>query len=239
MVMNSAIRRLFAAALALALVSLPSSARAGCVWSDLAGDETWVSVVSPEAGKTHFIKDAVFVKGCPGNRPECQDRAFLVPGDLVVTKLTKGEFACVGYVGPKGQTTIGWLPRPALTAAPEPEQAPKDWTGRWVTPAQEITIKAARSNLLIVTGKATWGDTPERRNTGSVHTGEIEGSMAPKDGVLAFTMGDDGRTLPHEAGGEYACRIRMIRRGPYLVARDNNGCGGANVSFSGLYRRAR
>jgi hypothetical protein len=29
----------------------------------------------------------------------------------------------------------------------------------------------------------------------------------------------------------------MIRRGPYLVVRENNQCGRANVSFSGFYRR--
>jgi hypothetical protein len=223
----------------LALTAMSSPARAGCVWLDLVGDGTWVSVVRPEAGKTHFVKDRVFVEGCPANRPECQDRAFLVPGDMVITTLTKGEFACVGYVGPKGQTTIGWLPRPALADPPAPEPTPTDWTGRWIAPAQEITIKATRSDLLTVTGNATWGDTPERRESGGVHTGEIEGSTAPKDGALAFTMGDDGKTLPYEAGNQDACRIRMIRRGPYLVARDNNGCGGANVSFSGLYRRAR
>jgi hypothetical protein len=34
-----------------------------------------------------------------------------------------------------------------------------------------------------------------------------------------------------------ACRVRMQRVGPWLVVGDNGGCGGAGVSFTGLYDR--
>jgi hypothetical protein len=50
-------------------------------------------------------------------------------------------------------------------------------------------------------------------------------------------MGPDDRSRPYEAGGEFDCRVRMWRRGPYLLVWDNNGFGGLNVTFSGFYRR--
>lgn len=78
---------------------------------------------------------------------------------------------------------------------------------------------------------------PERLRRGGMHTGEIAGTARPVDGILAFTMGKGGKTLPYDAGDEFTCRVRMLRRGPYLVVHDNNACGGANVSFSELYRR--
>lgn len=33
------------------------------------------------------------------------------------------------------------------------------------------------------------------------------------------------------------CAIAMIALGPYLVVEDNRNCGGANVSFTGIYQR--
>ena len=57
---------------------------------------------------------------------------------------------------------------------------------------------------------------------------------APKDGVLAFA--DDGST-PFEAEDQGECRVRMQRFGPWLMVEDNSGCGGAGVTFTGLYHR--
>lgn len=70
-----------------------------------------------------------------------------------------------------------------------------------------------------------------------MHTGEVAATAHLAGGILAFTMGEDGRTLPYDAGNEFTCRVRMLRRGAYLLIRDNNACGGVNVSFSGFYRR--
>ena len=40
-------------------------------------------------------------------------------------------------------------------------------------------------------------------------------------------------------GGNYGsgCKVRMQRIGPWLLIEDGGGCGGAAVSFTGLYRR--
>ena len=36
-----------------------------------------------------------------------------------------------------------------------------------------------------------------------------------------------------------SCVVKLHRRGPYLVASDNNNCGGLNVSFNGIYTKAK
>ncbi|WP_458094544.1 hypothetical protein [Roseomonas sp. WA12] len=222
------------------LAGMPASAHAGCVWSDLVRDEARAASVLPGAPRTHFIQDEVFVRGCPNDSAACRARAFLVPGDVVLTGPTQGAFVCAGFAGAKGAATIGWLPAAALAPLPEAEQSPADWAGHWAAPEQDITIRPARDGRLTVKGDATWGmGNPERLRRGGVHIGEMAGEARPEGGVLAFTMGPDGATLPYATGDEFDCRIRMLRRGPYLVVRDNNGCGGMNVTFSGFYRRTR
>jgi hypothetical protein len=228
-------RRRLLAGLVATLAIGPSAAWAGCVLSDVVRDEARVAVIRPDASRTHFVQDEVLVKGCPNEKPACQGRAFLVSGDTVLTGSTQGAYTCAGFIGTKGPPTIGWIPSAALAAAPE--QAPADWTGHWVAPEQDITIASGAADALAIKGSATWGDSPARRLSGGVHTGEIAATVKPDQGVIAFAMGDDDRTLAYDKGDEFTCRVRMMRRGPYLVVRDNNNCGGANVSFSGFYHR--
>ena len=55
---------------------------------------------------------------------------------------------------------------------------------------------------------------------------------------LPFTLlADEG----HHVADEYddGCRVRMQRIGPWLLIEDNGGCGGAGVTFTGLYRRTK
>ena len=226
------------AALAAALVTAAGAARAGCVWSDLVTQESRVAAVRNGAPQTYFVQDDVLARGCPNEGAACRSRAYLTPGDVVLTGKAQGAYTCAGFVGARGAVTIDWLPTASLVPLPEAEQVPTDWVGRWSAPEQDIAITPGRGGALAVKGNATWGmGDPERRRRGGVHIGELEGEARPSKGVLAFAMGEDGRTLPHDGGDEFTCRVRMWRRGPYLLTQDNNGCGGANVSFSGFYRR--
>ncbi|WP_131194899.1 hypothetical protein [Lichenihabitans psoromatis] len=227
----------FALAFMMAVVAVPSDACADCVWSDVAVNEPRVAVVRSETPRTQFVQIDALVHGCPSEKPECQQRAFLVAGDVVLIGPTQGAYTCSGFLGRRGPSTIAWLPTAALAPLTNDQQSPTDWAGHWVAPEQTITIANGSSGALIVTGDATWGDTPDRRRLGSVHTGELAGTMRADKGVLAFAMGDENHTLPFGAGDEFTCSARMVQRGPYLVVRDNKACGGANVSFSGFYRR--
>ena len=91
--------------------------------------------------------------------------------------------------------------------------------------------------LLHVKGEATFGShDPDRVRRGAVNLGEVEGTVGLQGNLLAFTQGDNGRTLPFSDADPYACRIRMRLAGPFLWAWEN-GCGGMDVSFIGAYAR--
>lgn len=213
-------------------------AQAGCVWSDLVRDDPAIAVVKSTATRIYFVKDDVLASGCPNDTKRCLGPAYLTAGNVVLTGPTQGRYICAGFVGARGATTIGWLPSTAIAPSPDASPAMIDWTGHWIAPEQDVTITSAAEGTVSIKGEATWGmDDPDRRNRGGVHTGEIAGTIRPSNGVVAFTMGDDGTTLPYDAADEFTCRVRMVRRGPYLVIRDNNACGGVNVTFSGFYRR--
>lgn len=63
------------------------------------------------------------------------------------------------------------------------------------------------------------------------HNGGFKAQVTPKNDTVAFA--DDGTNY-----GE-GCRVRLQRIGPWLLAVDNSGCGGAGVTFTGLYRRKK
>ena len=209
------------------------------MWSDLVRDDARVAVVKAGSGQVHFFDISVLRAGCPTAGPSCATPAYVVPGDVVLTGHAEGRFTCAGFHSGRGSPTIRFLPTAALATIAAAGQAPQDWAGRWSAPEQDIVIRAAADGALTVAGDASWGmGDPWRRQHGAVHTGEVKGTARPVNGVLAFTQGET-RTLPFGAGDPYDCRVRMIRRGPYLLVRDNANCGGENVSFTGFYRRRR
>lgn len=226
-----------AVVLAAALTAAPAPARAGCVESDFTGDTPRAATVRGGAPRVHFIHDAALAPGCPNATAACRARAFVVPGDTVLLAQARGDVICAAFTNARGTGTVGWLPSAAV--APMPEETPGlgDWIGHWTVFENDIVVTRAKAGGLSFKGAATWGaGDPERVRRGGVHTGEFSAEAHPVGGGVAFTAGED-RTRPYEAGDETECRVRMARRGPYLVVRDNNGCGGLNVSFSGIYRR--
>ena len=69
-------------------------------------------------------------------------KAFLVPGDVVLTGRTQGTFTCVAYQSfhtRKQNWTTGWLPTVSLMPV-EPMSSPKtaDWIGSWSHPGGTI-----------------------------------------------------------------------------------------------------
>ncbi|RYJ04285.1 MAG: hypothetical protein EON47_00910 [Acetobacteraceae bacterium] len=174
-----------------------AAALAGYDWDDIAAEGTQAASSQTGSPRVHFVQDAVVRDGCPNDSAWCQVHAFLTPNDMVLAGSSHNAFTCAGFSNGRGAETIGWLPTAALRLLPE---------ARW---------RAGGA------GHATWGDTPERRLRGGVNTGEVSGVARPERGVVAFTMGLDGQTLPYTEDDETDCRIRLWQRGPYLVARDN------------------
>jgi hypothetical protein len=88
---------------------------------------------------------------------------------------------------------------------------------------QENRIRIQNSNIpgkLSLEGEAYWhgfGD--------NVHSGEFSGEATPTGNKLHFTDGDD------------SCTIDLALSGKYILANDNNTCGGLNVRFWGVWKR--
>jgi hypothetical protein len=68
------------------------------------------------------------------------------------------------------------------------------------------------------------------------HNGVISADVIAQGATIAFV--DDG-SVPFAIAVEDGCRVRMQRIGATLLVEDNNNCGGAGVTFSGLYRRGK
>jgi len=195
-----------------------------------------VNALSP---RVNFVKRDVLQKGCPASNAACRDKAYLVPGDEVVIIGGQDEFVCAVYADRKGHVTDGWLPRAALTVVQEkPSFPPEEWLGTWRSgPEQEIRIARGSKTSMKIKGDATWGASdPGRVARGAVNIGEIEGEASPEGNTLSFGIGEDGTLAFHEAD-DADCKVQMKRLGAYLLVKDNNMCGGANVTFTGVYRR--
>lgn len=182
--------------------------------------------IKADAGKTYFRKNGDRKNACPSAAPQCQDKAFLVPGDLVVLGAKHGDFVCVDYDNGKGSRG-GWLPSSALEPAPL-HSDPAAWVGAWKRVEADITIEQAKDGLK-ASGEATYGSLdPERVKRGAVNLGSFSGPLALKNG--------QGRIVDDDFVS--GCNIKLARAGEFLFVRDNNVCGGMNVSFSGLYKKA-
>lgn len=197
-----------------------------------------VSKVVTSAPRVNFIKspydDDFKAERCPAATDACRKRTYLISGDLVLTGKTRGAFTCVAYqsLPSKRQTwTSGWIPSAALVpVAPMPAPKEMDWLGTWEHPGGEIEITRGTGGKLHVAGEMV---VPTHS---SAHTGDIEADVIPGKETIAFV--DDGST-PFEKADEGGCRVRMQRIGAWLMVEDNDGCGGAAVTFTGLYHRKK
>ena len=172
-------------------------------------------------GGAYFYEDA---DGCPDRGAGCRQAAYVVSGDRVVTNRSHGAFICAFFPG-RGGGTAGWMPvgrLRTLAVAANPPVA--QWLGRWSregNPEIRITSKAYG---LAVSGQAYWPGPVSTAEYPSPHIGEIDGRLTRKGSRAHYGDADD-------------CEINFTLLGDLLVAGDNTNCGGANVSFSAVYRR--
>jgi hypothetical protein len=99
-------------------------------------------------------------------------------------------------------------------------------------------LKAAGDQVKIA-GTATYGASdPARVKRGAVNEGELDDSGKPRGQTLAIGYDPEryGFPPPDDAAPD-GCAAQLQLYGRYLMVRDNNKCGGMNVSFTGLYVR--
>jgi hypothetical protein len=203
-------------------------------------DDRDALVVAKVTANPHvnFVKspydDDFKADGCPAATEACRKKSYLVTGDLVLAGRTRGNFTCVSYQSPEPKRrpiwTTAWLPSAALKlVAPMAAPARSDWLGTWEQPHATIEIKPGGiGGRLKIDGIAVYPTAHD------FHNGAIDAEVMPAGDAIAFL--DDG-WFPFETKCDSGCRVRMRRVGRWLVVEDNGDCGGAGVTFTGLYHR--
>jgi hypothetical protein len=172
--------------------------------------------------KIHFHGDDS--ARCPDDAA-CRLTTYVIPGDEVLVSRTFAKFACSWFQPRKGSETVGWIEtdRLAWQANTRPP-AMRDWRGEWRAYDNVIRITPSKApGTLAIKGEAIWG------SGARTHTGELDYDAKPDADKMKFGDGTD----------ESDCQVTMQLVGKLLVVGDNLHCGGANVSFSGVYLRKR
>lgn len=204
--------------------------------------------VAPNTPRVNFIEEKSEKKpACPSLSEACKRKGFLLPGDEVIAGPVQGDFVCVTYIAPKPKRvkgrfaeTSGFLPASALEPAGIPRPKPVDFAFNWLRPDGEATIEISlnTTDTLRIKGEATFGAyDPVRVKRGGVNIGELLAEQAAMRGnAVAMGEGYTNPANPPSTDG-YECQARLRLYGRYLVVEDNLQCGGANVSFIGIYIR--
>jgi len=176
------------------------------------------------------------VQGCPQGGAACAGtERQLHPGTVVIVTSQAGPDVCASILGdaPDYPLLSAFVPKSALVPG---DYSGSLWTGSWrYSIEQQIVIKAALRDQITVDGDATWGMfDPQRVANGGVKQGSFHATVRPKKGRVAFTQGDESNSLPYDPTST-DCSLRLWLLGPYLAVVDNDACGGANVTFTGLY----
>ena len=195
-----------------------------------------IAKIIADKPQVHFVKNASDKAACPAEVGDCQDNAYLVPGDLMLVGKTHGAYSCVSYQSAADRTqqwAIGWVRSTSLTPV-SPTQSPSrvDWIGVWIRAGGKIAIRTGPRGRLRISGEAVY---PAAE---SVHNGVLRATVTPSNGMLQFA--DNGTSAFDQASADAGdCLVRMQRLADLLVAQDNERCGGMMVTFTGFYRRKR
>jgi hypothetical protein len=197
-----------------------------------------IARITADKPRAYFIKSAYDDAACPADTAACQQKAYLIPGDLVLLGKTfsdqgHGSYTCVAYEKAsdrKVRWTNGWMPSASLVKV-QPSPAPQraDWLGKWSHAAGDIAITAGKNGAVSIQGEGFY------QGAQNVQTGELDAVAKPDNGVLQFA--DDGSVPFDKAKDNAECLVRMQRVAELLVVEDNGGCGGVSVSFTGFYKR--
>jgi hypothetical protein len=161
---------------------------------------------------------------CPGGK-DCRLKSYLIPGDEIIVSRVFGGYACGWFQPARGSETVGWIKIDNFEWSEEKLNISiGDWLGNWKYYDNDINIIISKNRgLLGITGNAIWKGLGD-----NVHVGELDDHAKPSGNRL-----DVGADETDES----ACKVSMQLVGKYLIVSDNLNCGGANVTFSGVYQR--
>jgi hypothetical protein len=164
---------------------------------------------------------------CPDSNG-CRMPSYLIPGDLVITGPADRSGLCAVHAGPT-QTVFGVIHRDDL-GTPQPADAHPPltaWAGTWKKGDDQITLRPDGS-AIVANGDAYWpsANPPLDQQPGGPNIGEMAGKADPIGNAVTFASSD-----PND------CRVTLTLVSPFMLAQDNNKCGGHNVTFTGVYIR--
>lgn len=174
-------------------------------------------------GQVHFLEDGK--PNCPREDKACEQRAYVVRGDEVITGRVRGPFTCAFFPNRVGGSA-GWVKSSDLApVTPGADPPMSAWVGQWRDGDDTIRL-TAKGPALEVAGDAYWpsANPPPDQRPGGPNVGELAGLARPRGRTVVF-------------GESVGCRAELALVGAYLVVADNSGCGGMNVRFNGVYRR--
>lgn len=177
------------------------------------------------ADNAFFIDDNA---PCPNDTPACRTKTYVLSGDLVIAGRAFGPYRCIFYRNQKDFSgSAGYVPETRLEILPKADVSEKDWLGEWRMGDDFIKLRKARDGKLSASGEAYWpsANPSLKERPGGPNTGEMSGTAAPKGTQIGFADEED------------ICRVSLTLLPPFLLAKDNGSCGGANVTFSGVYLR--
>lgn len=199
-----------------------------CLSYDSAYENAPLFNVKPSSGeeRVYLYKRT---QPCPKEKPcGSRQKPYLLSGDVVFAGPPNQGFRCAYYGSRDGKIVAGFIPIENLRALDENNGfgLTVDFVmGTWKYENDSIEIKAAAAGQINGDGQAYY-QTAETVNDGAF---SAQATLASGQKELVFKEGND----------ESSCVVKLHRRGPYLVASDNNNCGGLNVRFNGIYTKAK
>jgi hypothetical protein len=179
--------------------------------------------------RTYFLTDSLAVEGCPEKGEKCHSRAYVIPGDELLILKTMPGYICAVFPK-KTDGAAGWVAEDQVSLISEKaitKPLLEVWSGRWSYWDNEINLNI-EGNDLKGSGNAYWPG----KETKPYNIGEFTGTTKPNANHATFSTDYD------YGGSEGPCTVNMTLVGDYLVVSDNSGCGGNNVRFDGIYKRA-
>lgn len=165
--------------------------------------------------------------GCPAKgEAACRQRAYVVKDDTVVLAQRQDGYVCAFYPNKVGGSA-GWVAQASVQPLPSAARpTPQAWNGRWHDGDNQLQLTANGDGSVTVNGDAYWpsANPDPEQVPGGPHTGFVTARGYP-----------DGNRVEVS---EDQCKVRLQLLGDLLVVADNQDCGGANVTFNGIYRRA-
>ena len=167
------------------------------------------------------VVSSVAFYGCTA-KPGCLSMK-LAKGQPIVLFRRSADWIC-GYAENKDGAAPVWVAAAEVSEIEaDPNPPVPAWLGNWNNGPNRIQIKPTNQHSkLVLTGHATWHGTADVE-----HSGDVDGDVIPNGNHIHYSEGPGG------------CTIDLTLIGNYIVANDNNGCGGMNVRFWGIWSRTR